>query len=457
MTLATVDRYDPEQVSSIGDRAVVVGGSMAGLCAARVLADGFEEVVVIERDSLPDEPITRDGAPQTSHPHLMQEAGRATLEDFFPGFGEKLLSEGGLLIDGSTEMKSYEKGGFAATPESRLPMYGSSRALLEWVVRWHVTRIENVSLRDGCQFVNYLLDDSETTVTGVTFRDEHDAETTLTADLVVDATGRTSRTPQWLDEHGYEAPPVDEVEVDLTYSSIQIERPPDDRRGFAAFPRAPRTRGSAINPIEGNRWDVIMIGVHGDVAPTDEEEFVEFAESLPMDELGELVKSQSWVSDEIHHYPYPTSRWRHYEQLDEFPSGLVVTGDALASFNPVYGQGMSVAALDALVLHHCLADGGGKNLGPRFFERTAEVINTVWRLGVGSDFAYPQTTGPKPLGTDLFGWYMGRLTRQAHSDKVLSEAFNRVLRLEQPPTALLRPNIIWRVFFPSPKSSLIGI
>ncbi|EMA56040.1 NAD(P)/FAD-dependent oxidoreductase [Halococcus thailandensis] len=454
MTLATVDRYDQEQVSAIGDRAVVVGGSMAGLCAARVLADGFDEVVIIERDSLPDEPVTHDGVPQSTHPHIMQEAGRATLEDFFPGFGEKLLSEGGLLIDGSTEVKSYDEGGFTANPESRLPMYSSSRALFEWVVRWHVTRIENVSLRDECQFSDYLLDNSETAVTGVAFRDEQGAETTLAADLVVDATGRTSRTPQWLEDHGYEAPPVDEVEVDLTYSTIQIERPPDDRRLFFDLPSSPRTRGSAFIPIEENRWEVIMSGVHGDAAPADKEKYVEFAESLPVDELGELVKSQSWVSDEIHQYPFPANRRQHYEQVDDFPDGLVVTGDAIASFNPIYGQGMAVAALDALLLHHCLADGGRANLAPRFFKRAAETIDTVWMLGVGADFDFPQTTGPKPFGTDLVNRYVARLTRQAHSDRVLSEVFARVLRLEQPPTTLFRPNVVWRVFLPSPQSSL---
>jgi 2-polyprenyl-6-methoxyphenol hydroxylase-like FAD-dependent oxidoreductase len=449
MTLSTVDRYEPDQLGSVGERAVVIGGSIAGLSAARALADGFEEVIVLERDPLPDEPVTRDGAPQTRHPHALLEAGRVTLEDLFPGFSETVLSEGGLLVDTGTETVQYDEGGFLADTEARLPTYCASRALFEHVVRKQVRDRPGVALRGNHQFTGYRTDDDASEVTGVTFRDPEGDETNLATDLVVDATGRTSRTPTWLESHGYEAPPVDEVRIDVTYSTIRIERPATDRRIFLVPPSAPRTRGAAFIPIENGQWEVIVQGVHGDDAPTEPAAFKNFVDSLPVDELGTLLDSQPWVSEGIEHYPYPSSRRHRYEDLDRFPEGLVVTGDAIASFNPIHGQGMSVAALDAVTLQQALADGGLDGIAGRFFDRVAAVVDDVWQMSTGADFDFPQTTGPKPTGTDLFNWYASRLISRAHSDPELSEAFRRVMRLEQAPTTLFRPRIVWRVLRPS--------
>jgi 2-polyprenyl-6-methoxyphenol hydroxylase-like FAD-dependent oxidoreductase len=449
MTLDSVEPFDPSKPSTVDDHAVVVGGSMAGLLAARVLDDYYERVTVFERDPFPDVPTARTGAPQTSHPHAMLEAGRAVLSDLFPGFEEELHDNGGLTLDAATEMTYYDKGGFVADGPDPLPMWCASRALFEHVTRERVREREGIDLHGETNFTGYELEGD--TVTGVTVRDDGEVRT-VDADLVVDATGRTSRTPQWLEANGYEPPEVDEVEVDVTYSTIRLDRPEDDRRAIFAPVSPPRKRGFVFLPIEGGEWEVIAGGIHGDDAPTERDQYVEFVESGPVDEMAHLLREREWTSD-IHHYPFPASRWRHYEELDRFPDGLVVTGDAIASFNPIYGQGMSVAALDALALHHELADGAD-DLGPRFFDRASRSIDTVWQVAVGADFEFTETTGPKPPGTDLFNRYVDRLLRQAHSDPVLSDAFNRVLRLERRPTSLLRPGILWRVLRPQ---SLPGI
>jgi 2-polyprenyl-6-methoxyphenol hydroxylase-like FAD-dependent oxidoreductase len=254
------------------------------------------------------------------------------------------------------------------------------------VVRQQIRDLESTQLRENHQFIGYLTDQDASTVTGVRFRNEDGKERTLSADLVVDATGRTSRTPNWLVDHGYESPPTDKVTIDVAYSTVRLERPPDDRRILQVVPEAPCTRGGVMIPIEGNRWEVILHGIHGDDPPTEREELVEYAESLPMTEFGDLLRSQTWVSESRERYPYPASLRRRYEDMDEFPDSLIVTGDALASFNPIYGQGMSVAALDALALHHALADQALSDLGPRFFERASDVIDIVWQVVVGADF-----------------------------------------------------------------------
>jgi 2-polyprenyl-6-methoxyphenol hydroxylase-like FAD-dependent oxidoreductase len=198
--------------------------------------------------------------------------------------------------------------------------------------------------------------------------------------------------------------------------------------------------------VEENRWEVLLQGLHGERAPADREKFLEWAETLPLEAVGERLRHQEWVSD-IQRYPFPASVRRHYQDLDRFPDGLLVTGDAIASFNPVYGQGMSVAALDALALHHALADGR-QQLGQRYFGTVAEIVDEAWKTAVGSDFVFEQTTGPKPFGTDILNSYVDQLVTRAHTDGQLTEAFLRVFRMEQRATSLLRPGIIWRVLRP---------
>lgn len=447
MTLASVPRYEPSAVDPIGDRAVVIGASMAGLLAARVLSDAFEAVVVIERDELPDEPAIRRGVPQARHPHVLLEAGRATLEDFFPGFGEDLLSEGALMIDVATDVYYYDQGDFIAHAPTRIPMYCASRPLFEQVVYRRLKAVPGVSIRDDCQFADYLTDDAVTAVNGIAIRDEQDRESELTADLVVDATGRASRTPTWLERNGYDDFEIDWVNIDVVYSTAIIDRPTDDRRVIFVAPDPPRTRGGVAIPIEHDRWMILMWGIHGDHPPTDREGFCEFARSLPVSAFETLLEDRDWLSDEIHQYPFPSSIRNRYEGLDRYPDGLLITGDAIASYNPIHGQGMSVSALEALVMHHTLSNGGG-DLERRFFDRVEPVVDIAWMMSVGADAQFEQTEGPTPWIAGPFTGYVSRLVRAAHSDPRLSESFYRVLIMEQEPTSLLHPRTLWRVFSP---------
>ncbi|WP_137286976.1 FAD-dependent oxidoreductase [Halorussus salinisoli] len=447
MTLTTVPRYDSDRISERKGRAVVVGAGMAGLLAARVLADGFEDVTVLDRDSLADEATPRRGVPQGRHPHALLEAGRATLEDLFPGYGEDLVSAGGVVVDFASDVNFYDEGDFLAHGPFRMETYSASRPLFEQIVRQHVAGLDGVRIRPDCQVADYRFDGARRSVDGVAVQ-ENGERTEIPADLVVDATGRTSRTPTWLSDHGYAPPPVDEVHIDLSYSTTYVERPASDRRTYLVPPSSPRTRGGMAAPVEGDRWVVNLQGVHGTDPPTGFEEFTEYAASLPTPTLKRLLDDRPNRSETVEHYPFPSNRRHRYESLDRFPDGLVVVGDAVASFNPVYAQGISVAALEALVLHRTLATGRRGNLALRFFDRAEDVVDVAWMLAVGSDFGFPQTTGPKPRGTDLAARYLSRLTRRAHTDGELADAFVRVLSMERPPTSLFRPGVLWRVFGP---------
>jgi len=447
MTLESVPAYDSEHVGAVGEHAVVVGASVAGLLTARVLSDGFERVTVVERDELRDEPIARDGAPQTRHPHLLQGSGRAILDSLFPEFGDEFVAAGGLVIDAGSDFNFYDEDGYVAHPPARMPLYAGSRPLLEYVVREQVASIEGVRLVDDSHVTDYLVDDAGETVTGVEMRGE--SETTLRADLTVDATGRASRTPGWLEDQGYTAPEVAEVTVDLAYSTVTVDRETDDRRAFWAPASPPYTRGGGTIPIEAGRRQLLVNGVHGDDTPQEIDEFRRFASTLQITELDEILNSHRILSDDVAYYPFPSNRRRYYERLDRFPDGLLVVGDAIASYNPVYGQGMSVAALQALVLHHTLAHDGLGDIAVRFFDDAEQVIDTAWLMAVGADFQFPQTTGPKPRGADLMGWYVSRLTRKAHTDGELAERLFRVIMMEEPPTSLFRPGVVGRVLKPS--------
>lgn len=448
MTLATVPRYDHDRATVVGEHALVVGGSVAGLLAARVLTDAFESVTVIERDQLPGEPVPRKGVPHGQHPHALLEAGRSIIEDLFPGYFEELVSRGGVELDGASDFNFFDEGDFLADGPNRMPMYAASRPLFELVMRERLTDVADVRIRSDCRCTDYLVDDQGTTVGGVLIREGGGDPESLSADLVVDATGRTSRTPDWLESNGYASPGLDEVHVDLAYSTLLIERPSDDNTGLLGPASPPHTRGGSLAPIEGDRWQVTVHGVHGDHPPTDLEGFREFASGLPFPEVAQALEEHPPVSDEIDYYPFPSNRRHRYEDLDQFPDSLVVIGDAIASFNPIYGQGMSVSALESLVLHHELSSGGLDGLASRYFHRAEEPVDIAWTMAVGADFQFAETSGPKPRGTDLVARYLSRLSRKAQTDGVLREKLFRVFMMEVPPSSLFRPTVVARALSP---------
>lgn len=449
MSLNSSPPYDSGDVPRSGDHAVVLGGSMAGLLSARVLADGYDRVTIVERDPLPAGPDVRRGVPQGRHVHALQEAGRAILEDLFPGYSDCLAGAGATVIDVATDLRFYDEGDFVADGTTPAPMYCATRPLFEAVTLLGIAGRDDVAIRDGCQFTDYRLDETTDTVEGVTVRNESGDVETILADLVVDATGRTSRTPEWLKRNGYPTPPTDDVEVNLAYGTVYLDRPPGDVRAYNVLPAPPRKRGAIVLPVEDGRWVMTLVGIHGDHPPTDRRGYEEFADSLPVDAIGRLLEEHPVVSEGIAAYPFPSNRRRRYWDLDAFPDGLLVVGDAIASFNPVYGQGMSVAALEALALHHALARGSADGLASRFFGRVETIVEDAWNVAVGTDFRFPATTGPKPTGTDLLNRYLGRLTRKAHRDGVLADAYTRVVSMERRPTSLLHPSVAWRVLRPA--------
>lgn len=436
--------------------AIVMGGSLGGLLTARVLSDHFERVTILERDVIPDQPEARKGQPHTRHLHGLLATGLEVMTHYFPDLPQALIGGGAVLSDFAVGMQWYAFGGYRKRFQMGVKAALMSRPFLESLVRERVVARPNVTLQDNCAVKRLLTTDDRQRVIGVAIEQRNDSQqiTSIMADLVVDCTGRGSRTPQWLVELGYKAPTTSEVKVDVGYATRLYRRDPADPRGenwMLITPEAPHeTRFGALFPIEDNRWIVSLGGWLGDHTPTDETAFLAFARSLPAPDIYNIISQAEPIADIIAH-KFPSSLRRHYEKMGRFPAGYLVLGDAISSFNPTYGQGMTSAALQTVELDKLLRkqlslDG----IASAFFKQAAKVIDIPWQLAVGEDFRFPQTTGPKPAGTDLINRYVARVHRATLHDEVVCLAFLKVMNLMAPPTSLFHPRILWRVLRPRP-------
>lgn len=420
---------------------IVVGASVAGLLAARAVADHADDVVVIERERLEDTALPRGHVPQGRHLHLLLSSGLDLLAGWFPGIDDELESLGAVRVDG-TRGWVHQSGGYRARGHWGRPVLSLTRPLLEQVVRRRVRTLRGVRVRDGV-----LVERVEARagrVTGVVVDGD-----LLRADLVVDCSGRSSRIAHQLDETGVLAPPVSRVRIDCAYASGFLPRSADDFDGsFLVCGSSPPDsfRVGALLPVEGDRWMVTLAGVHGDVPGTGPDDVLAFARSLPTPALAQLVERLGPLSSTTS-YRFPSSQRRHYERVAAPPAGLVTLGDAACSFNPIYGQGMSCAALQARALAAAVGDAGVRcDVLPARFNRTAaRIIDAPWAIAVGADFLHPRTSGPKAPATDLVNRYTQRLVRATHSSLPLARTFNRVVNLVEPPTALVRPSVVARV------------
>jgi flavin-dependent dehydrogenase len=301
-----------------------------------------------------------------------------------------------------------------------------------------------------------LSDDGGKRISGVTVK-RHDvgaAERKLDADLVVDASGRGSRAPAWLRDMGYERPEEERIEIEVGYTTRVYRSRPDDLAGvkFVIIEPTPGRERSigAMFRMEDDRWIVTLGGWLGEHAPKDEAGFVEFAKNLPAPDIHEVIKDAEPLG-EAGKYNFPANLRRRYERLRKLPEGYLVTGDALCSFNPIYGQGISVAALEAETLEECLNEGQD-DLPRRFYGRVSKVVDVPWRLAVRADFAHPSVEGNKALTTGVVNWYLGHVRRAISRDEEVCRAFTMVTGLLAPPSTLFRPKIALRMF----RHSLVG-
>ncbi len=442
-----------------GQHAVVIGASMAGLLASRVLSEHFEQVTVIERDQLPQEVQARKGVPQGRHVHILLHRGASVMKELFPDLFPALIQDGSVPIDTVADFHWYNFGAWKARFKSGITFYCQSRPLLEGLVRERVAARSNVRFLDACDVVKLYANDDATHITGieVRHRDGEQAEERLSADLIVDASGRGSQTPHWLAALGYDTVEESTIKVDVGYATRIYRRPAQsnfDRSVLAVYSTPPaEKRAGVLAPIEDNRWIVTLIGWVKDYPPDDEAGFLAFARSLPQPDLYEAIKDAEPLTP-IAIHKFPANRRRHYERLSRFPEGFVALGDAVCSFNPVYGQGMTAAALEADMLNTLLyeqqkkhARGDITGFSRRFQKKITPIVNTFWLLASSEDFRHPETQGKRPLGVNLLNSYARRVHELSTFDPQVTLLLYQVLQAIKPPTALFSPSMLAKVLF----------
>jgi 2-polyprenyl-6-methoxyphenol hydroxylase-like FAD-dependent oxidoreductase len=434
-------------MSHLGQRAIVMGGSMAGLLAARVLAESFAEVLVVDRDELMGVTTARRGVPQGRHVHGLLARGQQILEELFPGFTAGAVATG-IPTGDLGELRWFFNGVRLKPSPTGLVCVSATRPVLESHVRARVSALPNVTLIEQTDIVGITTTRDNSRVTGVEIhrRAEGRAAEVLEADLVIDATGRGSRTPVWLDELGYGRPEEDRVKINVSYTTRSYRLADESilngdlSINSVSTPAAPR--GAFFSRIEDGKCLLSLTGVLGDSAPTDNEGFLEFARSLPVPDIYHVIREAEPISDAVV-YRYLASVRRRYERLAGFPKGLLVLGDAACSFNPAYGQGMTVAALEAVTLRDHLTRGMPEASG--FHRDIARVIDVPWDMSVGGDLGYAEVEGPRPLKVRIANAYVGKVHAAATRDAAVTRAFMRVAGLVEPPTALMHPATMLRV------------
>ena len=433
--------------SQVGNRAVVLGGSMAGLLAARVLADAFAEVVIVDRDKLAGVTTARRGVPQGRHVHGLLARGQQILDELFPGFTAEAMASG-IPTGDLGELRWFFNGLRLRPASTGLVCVSADRPVLESRVRARVVALPNVRLAEECDIVGLQTEPGGRRVTGarVQRRAAGSAEETLEADLVIDATGRGSRTPARLEELGYTKPAEESIKIDLTYTTRHYRLPDESilngDLSINPVSTPSHQRGAFFSRVQNGESILSLTGVLGDAAPTDPAGFLDWVRSLPVPDVYEVIKDAEPLDDAVS-FHYPASVRRRYDQLEEFPDRLLVLGDAACSFNPVYGQGMTVAAQEALVLSAHLRAGMPEPLV--FLKDVAGVIEVPWQISAGSDLGFPQVEGPRSPEVQMMNAYMTLLQSAATRDGMVTRTFMRVAGLVDPPTELMSPDTIYRV------------
>ena len=433
--------------------AVVCGSSLAGLLTAGLLARHFERVTLVERDGLVDSSQPRKGVPQSTQSHVLLKRGLDIAATLFPGLLEDLQAAGTQVIDMSADCAWHVAGVWRKRIQSGVSLYSQTRPLFEWRVRSMLAALPNVRILDRHEATGFLYDAAGTRLTGLKVRALGGLEETrLEAELVVDAGGRGSRTPQWLEERGY--PRVEETRfrIDVGYATRVYRKPAGFDAGWKSMilsAELPRIRRfGCLFPVEGDRWTVTLSGWLKDYPPSDEAGFLAYARSLAQPHLYEALKNAEPLGP-ISTYRFSHSQWRHYERLPRIPEGLVVVGDAFCSFNPVYGQGITTGALLVEALGECLRKGLG-GLSRRYFERAGRLLKMPWAMSTTEDLRLSELDETRPLGSSFLYGYGEKLQQLTATDDEAVRTFMQVMHMLKPPRALFSPRLFWKVLTEQP-------
>jgi 2-polyprenyl-6-methoxyphenol hydroxylase-like FAD-dependent oxidoreductase len=432
---------------------------MAGLITAGMLARHFERVTLVERDRFEQGPQPRKGVPQARHIHGLLTRGMQVLNELFPGVEEELKAAGGQAFDMSSEHAWYMSGFWRPRLPSGIQLYAQSRPLLEWTIRQRVLALPNLQLIDGHEVTGLLTSTDKARVTGIRLQAPGGSDPrTLEGALVVDASGRGSHTPHWLEELGYPRVEETRIHVDVVYGSRLFRPPADFAAGWKMMSIAPELpkerRVGAIYQIEGGQWLVMLAGWLNEQPPQDDAGYLEFARSLSQPHLYETLRHAEPISP-VHLYKFSHNQRRHYERMPRFPEGLAVLGDAVCSFNPLYGQGMTTGALQAELLGECLGQGLD-GVAQRYRRRLGGLLSVPWALATSGDLRFPEVEGQRPPGFELMNRYGDRFQRLVGHDMDAYKTLVRIMHMLESPAAMLSPRLVLKALTTRPDADALA-
>ncbi|TDB90614.1 2-polyprenyl-6-methoxyphenol hydroxylase-like oxidoreductase [Actinomadura sp. KC216] len=433
---------------------MIAGAGMAGLLAARVLAEHYKRVTILDRDRMPDNPGFRSGVPQSPHTHVLLGRGAALLEALFPNIRSEFLKAGAVPLDWPGDALWLTAAGWSRRFRPGISLISLSRDLIEWTVRQRVLDDPRIEMRTSTEATGLLADPDGTRVTGILVRQRGrpGSDHTIGADLIVDATGRRSQCCRWLTTLGYPAPEETSIACDVGYASRFYARPPQERDWRLLLLQAQppdHTRSGMIACVEGDRWIVSLVGRLGDRPPTDDEGFLQFAATLRSPLLHQALRGADPVSP-VRGFGISHSYRRRFDRMSGRPAGFVVIGDAVCTLNPVYAQGMTVAAIGALGLDAELRRSPSSDLTGRLQARIVRASADAWVLAGGEDLRYLALhSGERPpLRNRIMRPYLDRVVRTATHDRHVNRALLRVVNMERSPYSLLNPGVMLHAMQP---------
>jgi len=453
------------------NRALVLGGGIAGLLAARILCKYFDHVTVIEKDSYSKNVGRRNGTPQSNHVHVLLMRGKQILTELFPSLERHLLQNGAHRLDLMSDVRYHLATGWAMNFPSNMNTLACSRQLLEYVIRSEITtKYSNIEFVDNTKVIGLLFEKSpeamKKRVVGIRIISGYsDSPKSVYAKLIVDTTGRKSELPHWLEESGLERPRETAVSSFIGYST-RLFKSRDSSLGKAmiVFTKPPdNPRMGLIYPVEGEQWMVSLLGIGRNYPPVKEDEFLSFLKSLAVSEMySELISAKP--TGPIFGYREIGSRHYHYEKMKDWPDGLVAFGDSVSAFNPIYGQGITVAAHGATILDKTL-EGFRKKNGPNmngfartFQKRVAKVNAFPWLLGTSEDFRWSTTEGTKPsLFTRFIQKYSYQVMLLAPKSRTATRLFFEMINMLKPPLILFHPLLVGLITLRIVKTILLRI
>lgn len=437
----------------LGERAIVVGGSIAGMAAAKVLSAYYRNIVIFDGDRPGDKPGARKTVPQGRHVHGLLKGGEAALSRIFPGITDRLVALGAVKASFSRDVRWYLGKHWLPRFDADIPIYFQTRPLLESVIRDQLAGIENVETRFGMKAAGYIVDEARNHICAVATIEENGLERHWPADLVIDASGRGGLLPQWLKQQNAGPVPEERSVVALGYASC-LFRPPDgiadDWKSILIYPSGPeQLRGATLVTVEDGRWLLTLAGYHGDHPKSNIADFLEFARNLPVPDIYEAIKDAS-VQGEIILHKFPYGFKRRYNRMPDFPTGIFPLGDVNASLNPLFGQGMSSAFLQALALEAVLshpAQAAALDFTAArdsYFKQVDDILKTPWDLALGEDFKFPQTSGNRPPLLPIKNMLKSLIIQSASISVI--EKFYSVVHLIEKQKVFYRPGTILRIF-----------